>query len=305
MSLFDNSNGSGMYMPVAPASNYGGNGGFGWGDGSFWIIVLFLFALMGNWGNGFGGGNGGMAPYIMNNNTASDVQRGFDQQAVMGGINGVAAAVASLAQSQCNSFANTNAAVNNGFATVNANMNAGFANVETAANARQMANMQQNWAAQTAIDSRLDSIAMTQQNCCCENRAAVADLKYNLANEAAATRSNTDAKVQAVMDKLCQLEMDGMKQNYENRIATMQQNYNDQIRALQDQIASLRSEVSNNRFDASQNNQTATIQAGQRNLANEIEQYVLPTARPAYMVPNPNCCTNVGYGSSCGCGFAA
>ena len=36
----------------------GNNGGWGFGnDGSFWIIVLFLF-MFGSWGNGFGGGYG-------------------------------------------------------------------------------------------------------------------------------------------------------------------------------------------------------------------------------------------------------
>lgn len=283
MSLIDYGSNNGMVMPVGPMYGGGsGNGsnGFGWGDGSFWIIVLFLFAIMGNWGNGngFGGGNGSMVP-MMFNNTTNDVQRGFDQQAVMGGINGVTSAITSLAQGQCA-----------GFAGVNAGVNAGFANAETAANARQIANMQQSWAAQNAIDSRLDSMSMTQQQCCCENRAAVADLKYTMANEAAATRANTDAKAQMIMDKLCQLELDGVKQNYENRIAGMQ-----------NQIDALRTQVSDARFDASQNAQTATIEAGQRLLANEVEQYVVPTARPAYIVQNPNCCQNFGW-NNCGCG---
>ena len=249
MSLFDNS-GNGMYMPVAPAGN-GGYGSGGWGDGSFWIIVLFIFAIMGNgWGNGYGGGN--MMPFMMNN-TNNDVQRGFDQQAVVGGITGVNTALNALAMNQTNQLYN----------------------------------------AQTAIDARLDNIAMAQQNCCCENRAATADVKYTVANEAAATRANTDAKVQMVMDKLCQLELDGVKQNYENRIAGMQ-----------NQIDDLRLKVNDARFDASQNAQTATIQAGQRTLANEVEQYVLPTARPAYIVQNPNCCQN-NYGwSNCGCATA-
>ena len=141
------------------------------------------------------------------------------------------------------------------------------------------------------LTSQLNNIAMNQQNCCCENRAAVADLKYTMAQEAAATRANTDAKVQNVMDKLCQLEMDGIKQNYENRIA-----------AMQNTIDSLRTMNSNARFDASQNAQTADIQAGQRALANEIEQYVLPTPRPAYVVQNPNCCGQQTFG--CGCGVA-
>ena len=280
MSLYDNGSNN-MVMPVSPmGGGYGGTNGFGWGDGSFWIIVLFLFAIMGgNWGNGFGGG---MMPFMMNNNTNADMQRGFDQQAVIAGINGVNAGVNALAQSQCN-----------GFAGINTNMNAGFSNAEIAANGRQMATMQQNFNTQTAIDSRLDAIAMTQQNCCCENRAAVADLKYTVANESATTRANCDANYQKLYDKLCQLEMDGIKQNYENRIAGMQNT-----------IDGLRGQVSDARFDASQNNQTAAIQAGQRALANEVEQYVLPTPRPAYVVQNPNCCpNNAGWGNfGCGCG---
>ena len=116
--------------------------------------------------------------------------------------------------------------------------------------------------------------------------------QYTMAQEASATRANTDAKTQAIMDKLCQLEMDGIKQNYENRIASMQNT-----------IDTLRTMNSNARFDASQNAQTADIQAGQRALANEIEQYVVPTPRPAYVVQNPNCCATQTFG--CGCGAVA
>lgn len=252
MSLTDNNNG--MVMPVSPM--YGGGNGFGgyggYGDGLFWIIILFLFAAMnGNGFGGFGGNAGGVLPFMMNQSGQSEVQRVVDQQSVMTGISALSAA-------QANGFANAEISRCNGLYN---------------------------------LTSQLNNIAMNQQNCCCENRAAVADLKYTMAQEAAATRANTDAKVQNVMDKLCQLEMDGIKQNYENRIA-----------AMQNTIDSLRTMNSNARFDASQNAQTADIQAGQRALANEIEQYVLPTPRPAYVVQNPNCCAQQTFG--CGCGVA-
>lgn len=64
----------------------------------------------------------------------------------------------------------------------------------------------------------------------------------------------------------------------------------------------LRTMNSNARFDASQNAQTAAIEAGQRLLANEVEQYLAPTPRPAYVVQNPNCCAQQTFG--CGCGAA-
>lgn len=267
MALTDN--GGNMVMPVGPMGGYGG-GGYGFGDNLFWIIVLFLFAFMGNgFGNGFGGGNA--MPFMLNQGTNADVQRGFDQQAVMNGLNGINAGINALAQGQCTGFAGVTAAVNGGFSSA-----------EIAANGRQMANMQQMFNAQTAIDGRLDTLAMNQQNCCCENRAAVADVKYTIAQEAAATRSNTDAKAQMLMDKLCQLELDGVKQNYENRIAGMQNT-----------IDALRGQVNDARFDASQTAQTA-------NIVRQLD----PTPIPAYAVQNPNGCgCNTGWGWN-GCSAA-
>ena len=106
-----------------------------------------------------------------------------------GGFGGVNAAITSLAQGQC----------------------AGFANVESSAASRSMANLQQQYAMQTAIDGRLDSLAMSLQNCCCENRAAVADLKYTIANEGSSTRAAIASNTQAILDKLCQQEIDALK----------------------------------------------------------------------------------------------
>jgi hypothetical protein len=100
---------------------------------------------------------------------------------------------------------------------------------------------------------------------------------------------SNNAGFQGIQNKLCQLEMDGIKRDYENRI-TLLQNALDEAR-LQNQNA---------RFDMSQTGQTSTIQAGQRALANEIEHYVRPQAMPAYIVQNPNGC-NCGNGYNYGC----
>lgn len=212
------------------AGNYGMDCGFGFG-GAWWILILLA---MGWGGMGGYGGMNMMWPWMLmanggfggNNSTDAYVQRGFDQAAVTGAINNVNTAVNALSPQLCNGFAGVTAAVSNG-----------FANAETAANARQIANMQQGFNTQTAIDGRLDTLAMGQQQGICENRAAIADVKYTLANEGCQTRfaaaNNTrdiiDAigtKVQGLHDKLCQLELDGVKQNYENRIAGMQTAYN-------------------------------------------------------------------------------
>lgn len=203
-----------------------GNNGFGWGDGSFWIIILFLFALMGN-GNGWNGFGGG-----------GDMQRGFDQQAVMGGINGLSAAI----------------------------------------NANQVANT-----------AAINSLAMSMQQCCCENRSQTADVKYTVAQEAAATRAAGQANTQAILDKLCQLELDGIKQNYENRIASMQ-----------NALDAARSENQSLRFQSSQGAQTSQILADNARQTVALEQYLNPTPVPAYVVQNPNGCGNTY--PTCGCG---
>ena len=132
------------YMPVAPMG--GGMGDFG-GNG-WWIILLFLFAGGGfGWGNGLGGNAGGFVN--------ADIQRGFDQNAVMGGISG-------LQTSTTAAFGDLNTALCGGFAGVNAAITNGFAQAEIGENARQMANMNQMFALQTSISNGIRDIISNQ-----------------------------------------------------------------------------------------------------------------------------------------------
>ena len=223
--------GSGIntYMPVAPAMGGYGDGMMG-GGWSWWIIILLIF---GGWGNGFGwGGNG-------NGGVGAEVQRGFDQSAVMNGLSGIQNAI-------CN----------------------GFQNAESAAAARQMADMQQSFAIQSSL-----------QNCCCENRAATADLKYTVAAEACNNRQALADSTQKILDQMCQ----------------------DKIDAKNEQIAALRQQVSMMQLASSQSQQTAQIIADNAAQTFALEQYLAPVPKPAYIVQNPNCCQQ-NWG--CGCGAA-
>lgn len=242
---------NGMVMPVSPM--YGQGGGFGgWGD-SAWIIILLLFAFG---GGGFGGWgmNGGMGLYPWMNQ-AEVMQGGFNQAST-------ASALTGIQQSITQGFASAEAAACQRAMTEQA----------TSYN-NQIATMNQNFANAQALDSRLDSIVMNQQKCCCDQAAATADLKYTIAQDGSATRSTIQDQTRVVLDKLCQLELD----------------------AKNDKIADLQNQLNMANLKASQGEQTAIIQAGQRALANEVEQYVLPTPRPAYVVQNPNCCQQFGY----------
>lgn len=226
------------------AAIVGNNDGFGGNNGAWWLLILLIFANNG-WGNNGFGGNGGYAPYA----TVNDVQSGFDQAAVISGINGI-----------------TNA-VSNGFA------NAEISRANTLAN----------------LTNQINTIAMNQQNCCCENRAAVADLKYTVATEACADRAAvtsalrdvleaTNNSTQRILDQLCQDKIDSK---------------NEKIYELQNQLTMAQ-------LAASQNAQTAAILANNEAQTAALEQYLSPVPRPAYLVQNPNCCGNY-YTSSCGC----
>lgn len=252
MSLIETEKGGLSAADVAAVT--GNNGGFGYGDNSFWLLILFLFAFMGNgWGNGYGGGT---APVV------NDVQRGFDQQSVMAGITGL------------------NTAVSNGFA------NAEVSRCNSQANILQTLN-----ANQAATTSAMNDIAAGLQNCCCENRAGIADLKYTIATEACADRaalsdgirdviaSNT-ASTQAILDKLCSQEID----------------------ALKTQNANLQTQINLANLQASQTAQTAKILADNTAQTQALEQYLNPSPIPAYVVQNPNCCApSIG---GCGCSIA-
>lgn len=289
--MFNSTNGNGYSLSdiaaVTSGYGYGRNDGFFGGEGgSWWILILFILLCFGGWsGNGNWGGNpgNGAFPFMVANTTANDVQRGFDQSAIMSGIAGlntsVASGFANAEVSRCNSQANILQTLSNNqmglYQTLNNNQNAATANA--------------------------NAIAMSLQNCCCENRAGLADLKYTVATENCADRAavsdgirdviaaataNTQALLtaqtagfQAIQDKLCQMEIDGLK----------------------DKNAELLAKNNALEFAQSQTAQTAQILANNAAQTAALEQYLNPAPIPAYVVQNPNCCATQYYGG-CGCG---
>lgn len=242
-----------MYMPVAPAYNGGGFGGMGT-DG-WWILLLLLFA---NGGWGMGGGAWGMEGLYPWMNNSQNINNGFRDQMLNDNITSIRDGVQGISTQLCN----------------------GFASIEQGANARQMADMQQMFALQSSL-----------QNCCCENRAGIADLKYTVATENCADRTaayqNTQAIIesnnrtsQAILDKLCQLELDGVKA---------------QVEAKNDRISELQTQLNMANLAASQTRQNADIQ---NNLLNELRSCPIP-AQPVYGSQPIFTCG--GNNSGCGC----
>ena len=273
MALTDG-NANEMIMPVQPL--YGGNNGYGNGFGGDWAWIILLLLL--GWGNGawggFGGGFGNMAlshdfPWLLNgqNGINANTNAGFQNAMLNDGITSIRDGLYGLSTQLCNCCSDTQMALANG-----------FAGIEQGANARQMANMQQMFDLSTQFS-----------NCCCENRLANCQTQNVIQTEGAATRfadlnntrdimENCNRNNQAILDKLCQLELD----------------------AKNDKISDLERELTMANLSASQNIQTQQLLADNFAQTNALEQYLAPTPRPAYIVQNPNCCTN---NTVCGCGM--
>ena len=257
MALMDG-NGSDMIMPVAPMYGGGYGNGFGnaFGGDWAWIILLVLLAN-GGWGfgGGFGGGYGNMMlgydfPWLLNgqNGINANTNAGFQSAMLNDGITSIRDGINALATQLCGCCSDTQMALANG-----------FAGVEQGANTRQMANMQQAFANQTAMAQGFNGLATQFADCCCENRLGTADLKYTIATENCADRqalndgvrdiiANQTAGYQRILDQLCA----------------------DKIEQKNDTIAQLRQELIFARGQASQDVQTAELRANNATVANQL-----------------------------------
>ena len=229
-----------MTMPVAPANNYGGGMGM-WGDSWIWIIVLFLFG----WGrNGFGNnnGNGVMDGYVLTSDFAN-IERKLD--AVNNGI--------------CDSTFALNNAITGGFATTTQTINSGFQTAELSRANQQAALMQQ-----------LNAMQMQNQECCCENRAAIAQVRYDMATQACDTRNTVNTAARDIID-----------------------NQNQNSRAILDFLTQSKLQ------DLQSENQGLKLAASQAAQNNYLISQLRPTPIPAYASCNP-----WAGGSYTGCGCA-
>ena len=244
---------------VANVDGNNGNGFFGDG-GAWWIVVFVLFIAFGGWGNGFGGFGGGG-----NNGVGAEIQRGFDNSAVISKLDGISNGL-------CDGFYAMNNSMLTGFNGINTNiMQTGYG-IQQAINADTVANMQ-----------NINALQAQLANCCCETREAIQGVNYNLATNTCAlqntmnnnTRDIIDSQqagTRAILDYLC------TKEN-----------------------ADLRDKVQKLELSASQDRQNALLTTAMTAQTQQIVNSVNPTAIPAYVVPNPNAYA-YGCGCNAGCG---
>ena len=222
-------------------------------------------------------------------NQSNQINDGFRDQMLNSNITSIRDGIGNLSTQLCNCCGDVQMALANG-----------FAGVEQGANARQIANMNQAFGAQTAMMQGFNSLGSQFADCCCENRLGLADLKYTVATENCAdrtaayqnTRDIIDSQTrgtQAILDKLCQLELDGVKA---------------QVDAKNDQILNLQNQLNMAAFKESQVAQNAFISQG---FANEVDQLYnrlsncpVPSTPVYGRTPIFTCNQNQG----CGCGCA-
>ena len=295
----NNRNGFVYPYPMYNNSGFGGNG-FG-GDGSWIWLILILALFGGNWGNGgFGGGFNNDYAWLSNGQKEimQNTNDGFNTLQLANQLTSVHDGINNISTQLCNCCADVNSNLCNGFAGVNATVNSGFANAESSANARQMANMQQNFNNQLSNLQSFNALSSQFADCCCENRLGIANLNSTILSEnctdryeaAKNTRDIIDSanrNSQAILDKLCQLELDGVKA---------------QLDAKNDRIADLQRENLMKDLAASQVAQTAQLRLSEEqqfdNFYNRLKNCPVNAVSVYGNQPVFTCQPN----NNCGCG---
>ncbi len=205
-------------------------GGFGGENG--WWVILFIILLFG-WGrNGYGNNNGGVVDgYVLTSDFAS-VERKLD--AVNNGI--------------CDSTFALNNAINGGFATA------------------ELSRANQ----QAALMQQLNAMQMQSQECCCENRAAIAQVRYDMATQACDTRNTVQTAARDIVE-----------------------NANANSRAILDFLTQSKLQ------DLQSANQELRLQASQAAQNNYLISQLRPTPIPSY--PSCNPWASGSYTGCCGC----
>lgn len=261
--MFNSTNNTPFTMPVMPATGgYGNDGAFS--DGG-WLWIIVVFALLFGWGNnGFGGFGGNGGGYVATAATQADIQRGFDTQSIIGKLDGIS-------NGMCDGFYAQNTTLMNGFHSVdNAICNLGY-QTQQGFNTTNVALMQ----GQNALQAQL-------ADCCCQNREAIAQVRYDMAQDTCALQNTMNTNTRDIID-----------------------NQNAGTRAILDYLcakenADLRDKVQKLELAASQSAQNAYIAANQDAQTAELIRRINPMPVPAYNVPTPY--PYSGYGNGCGCG---
>lgn len=263
-----------MVMPVSPFYGGGNNGGggFGFGGDGGWLFLILLIALCGGWGfggGGFGGigGANGMAEIYPWMNNSNQIHDGFRDQMINDNITSIRDGLSAIPTQLCSGFAGVTAAITG---AQNALAQQMYTNT--------IADMERSFGVQNAIT-----------DCCCKTQTGLGDLKYADATNTRDIIESQTRGTQAILDKLCALELDGVK---------------GQLAQAQRENVGLQNQLNMAALRESQTAQNAFIAQGLTNevdaLYNRLSNCPVPTV-PVYGRQPIFTCGNNG----CGCGMAA
>ena len=286
--MFNNNNGGYSLADLAAVTGNGGFGGGWGGDGAWILILFVLFALGGWGGMGFGGMGGmwpmmmgmngfgwgmdGAFPWLLasNANNQNATNAGFDslalgntlsgiQSSITSGFGDTALGIAGINQNICQTGGNIQNALNTGFAGTAAAITGAQNGITTQMYNNELASLNRSFAEQTANTQGFNSVQSQLAQCCCDNRLATESLRATVLSENCAdryeaannTRDIIDSQTrgtQAILDKLCALELDSVK---------------NQLAQAQRENVGLQNQLNMANLATSQTAQTAQILAGQ------------------------------------------
>lgn len=274
----DESNGIPATMLVGP-TGYGNQGGMGWGGDWSWILLLVLLCG-GGWG-GFGGGFGGFGgmqlgydfPWLLNgqqgiNNNVSD---GFRDAQLHDSVTSVRDGINSLATQLCGCCGDIQNTLCSGFAGTTAAVTGAQNAIAQQLYSNEMSSLNRSFAEQTANTAGFNAV-----------QSSLCDIRYGSATNTRDIIESQTRGTQAILDKLCALELDGYKREAD----------------------SLRQQLTDAKLQASQTAQNAFISQG---FANEVDALYtrlsncpVPTTPVYGRTPIFTCNSTPGCG--CGCG---
>jgi len=298
--MFNSTNGIPVTMNVAPTGTSNGGGfGNGWGDGSWWIILLIII-LFGGWGYG-GYGNGGFGGAARE---TTSVYEGYVLNNDMSMLNKAVTDAYSMTERKLDGINNglcdgfyTNAQLING---LDKSIASGTYSITNAIQQDTIAGMQNT-----------NALATQLADCCCTQRSEIKDVSYNVGAQAAeisrgvergfsdtnynmATQAN--GITTAIANGFCQTNF-----NAQTNTRDIVDSQNAGTQAILARLDAMETNRLREQLEAERDAKYALQgQLDRAQLRTDIVNDVRPCPQPAYITCNPFGC-NCGYNNGCGC----
>lgn len=238
---------------VVPVMDMNRGYGDSWGGGMWFMWIIVLFAMMGGWGGNWNNrGNMGAEIFANGSMTRDQIADQFSMQDIKEGVRGVQNGL-------CDGFYAQNSTMLNGFNGIQRDV------VQTG----------------YQLGSEIAQNRFAAQQCCCEQKQAIATLGYE-------TNRNIDAVRYENARNTCDI-VNAVKEDGEKTRAIMVANT---IQELRDKLADRDRDLQTANFQLSQQAQNAVLIGTLR-----------PYPQPAYLTNSPYQSIAANVAGACGCAY--